>query len=64
MRSMAEVRPSFYCDVQRTTRNPFQMNSLPSLRARETTKMVSGDQHTTYDWTDATENSMIKTWHG
>lgn len=63
MRSTAEVRSPFYFDLQRTIRNTIQMNLLLSLRARETRK-VSGDQRTTYDWTDATESSTIKTWHG
>ena len=40
-----------------------QMSLLLSLRARETRK-VSGGQRTTYDWTDATESSTIKTSHG
>jgi len=64
MRSTAKVRPFFYCDMHPTTRNPFQMNSSPSLKVRVTTKTVSGDQHTTCGWTDAKENSMTKTWHG
>jgi hypothetical protein len=62
MRSTGEVRPFFYYYIQLTTRN-IQMNSLLNLKARVTTKMASGDQPTTYGWTDATENSMIKTWH-
>ena len=62
MRSTAEVRLPFYCDLQHTI-HMIQMSLLLSLRARETRK-VSGGQRTTYDWTDATESSTIKTSHG
>ena len=41
-----------------------QTSSSPSPKARVMTKRVLGDQSTMPDWTDATESSTTRTWHG
>jgi hypothetical protein len=63
-KSMAKVRPVALSGTRLLTRTQSQTSSSPNLKVTVKMKSTPGDQFTMPAWTDATENSTTRTWHG
>jgi hypothetical protein len=63
-RSMAKVRSVALFGTRLLTRTQSQTSSSPNLEVTVKMKRTPGDQFTMPVWTDATENSTTRTWHG